>query len=116
VAEYIGSLDSEVKAVYTYEPDQATDADCMATNQPALSPAINMIAWVEHRSAALASVVDMLRSAVSEELRPLVCPKANALCTMLDFQVVDDDEVTSRRGYGALITSIYVRPLEVWRR
>jgi len=31
-------------------------------------------------------------------------------------KMVDDDEVLGRLGYGALINSIYVRPMEIWRR
>lgn len=116
VAEYLGSVDSSVKAVYTYEPEYATGAEGPIPDRPNLSPAISMIAWVDHKSAALASVVNILSSAVAEELRQLGCPKANALCHMLDVKVVDDDEVQGRIGYGALINSIYVRPLEIWRR
>ena len=116
VAGYLGSVDSSVKAVYTYEPEYATGAEGPIPDRPNLSPAISMIAWVDHKSAALASVVNILSSAVAEELRQLGCPKANALCHMLDVEVVDDDAVRGRIGYGALINSIYVRPVEIWRR
>jgi len=30
--------------------------------------------------------------------------------------VVDEDEVEKRTGYGALIDSFYMRPIEVWHR
>jgi len=116
VAEYLGSVDSSVKAVYTYEPEYATGAEGPMPDQPNLSPAISMIAWVDRKSAALASVVSILSSAVAEELRRLGCPKANALCHTLDVKIVGDDEVLGRLGYGALINSIYVSPMEIWRR
>ena len=116
VAQYLGSVDRSVKAVYTYEPEYATGVEGSVPNRPSLSPAISMIAWVDHKSAALTSVVSILGSAVSEELQRLGCPKANALCHMLDVRVVDDTEVLGRTGYGALIDSVYVRPTEVWRR
>jgi len=35
---------------------------------------------------------------------------------MLDVRLVDDKEVQERTGYGVLIGSLYVRPLEIWRR
>jgi len=116
VGEYIGSVDSSVKAVYTYEPEYATAADGPIPDRPNLSPAISMIAWADRKSAALAVVVNILSSAVAEELRRFGCPKANALCHTLDVRIVDDDEVLGRLGYGALINSIYVRPMEIWRR
>ena len=116
VAGYLGSVDSSVKAVYTYEPEYATGAEGPIPDRPNLSPAISMIAWVNRKSAALSSVVTSLVSALAEEFRQLACPKANALCCMLDIKLVDDKEVQERTGYGALIGSLYVRPLEIWRR
>lgn len=115
IAEYLGSMDGSIKAVYTFEPEYATGVDG-TIGRPGFSPAISMIAWVDHKSAALSSVVDMLTEAVAQEMRQLECPKANALCRRLDVKVVDDDEVQSRLGYGALVNSLYVRPLEVWHR
>jgi hypothetical protein len=57
-----------------------------------------------------------MRAALAEEYRHLGCAKANALCSELDVRVVDEDEVEKRTGYGALINSLYVRPIEVWHR
>jgi len=116
VATYLGSVDSSVKAIYTYEPEYATGADGPMPDQPNLSPAISMLAWVDRKSAALVSVVNILSSAVTEELKRFGCPKANALCHTLDVELVDEDQVLGRIGYGALIDSVYVRPMEIWRR
>ncbi len=116
VAEYLGSLDETVKAIYTYEPEYATSVDEPIPDRPSLTPGINLVAWVSRKSAALSSVVTSVSSALAEEHKRLTCPKANALCYMLDVKVADDDEVQERTGYGALIGSLYVRPLEIWRR
>jgi len=116
VAEYLGSVDDTVKAVYIYEPEYATSGDGPLPGRPNLSPGISLIAWVRRKSAALSSVVTSVRSALAEEYRQLACPKANALCYELDVTVADDDEVQRRTGYGALISSLYVRPMEIWRR
>jgi hypothetical protein len=116
MARYLGSLDGSVKAVYTYEPEYATAGDGYMPNVPATSPAINMIAWVEQKSAALSSVVNILGAALKDEFERLECPKANALCRMVDIKIIDDQEVHHRTGYGALVNSTFVRPLEVWHR
>jgi len=116
VAEYLGSVDDTVKVVYTYEPEYATSMDAPLPGRPNLSPGISMIAWVSRKSAALSSVVTSLGSALVKEFRQLACPKANAMCCMLDVRLVDDKEVQERTGYGILIGSLYVRPLEIWRR
>jgi hypothetical protein len=116
VAEYLGSVDDTVKAIYTYEPEYATSADEAVLDRPSLWPGFNLIARVSRKSAALSSVVASVNLALTEEYKRLGCPKANALCSELDVKAVDDDEVQKRTGYGALISSLYVRPIEVWRR
>ncbi|NOR84401.1 MAG: hypothetical protein GQ526_13015 [Ardenticatenales bacterium] len=116
MAEYLGSVDDTIKAVYTYEPEYATSMDEPIPGRPNLSPGFNLIARVSRKSAALSSVVASLRSALADECKRLGCCKANALCFELDVQVVDEGEVQKRTGYGALINSVYVRPLEVWSR
>lgn len=117
VASYLGSIDKRAKAIYIYEDlESSVTWDSRSPNQPNLSPGIRMIVWVSRKSPALSAVVDSIASAVEEESRQLPCPKANALCHLLDVIVVDDDEVQKRIGYGALITSPYLSPIEIWHK
>jgi hypothetical protein len=116
MAEYLGSVDDTILAIYTYEPEYATSVDGAIPARPNLSPGFNLIARVSRKSAALTSVVASMRSALAEQYRHLGCPRANVLCSELDVRVVDEDEVEKRTGYGALINSLYVRPIEVWHR
>jgi len=116
LAEYLAMVDHGVKAVYLYEPEYATGADSAVTERPSLSPGISMIVWSDRKSAALSAVVASLNARLAEEAEHLTCPKANALCWTLDAQIVDDQQVQSNSGYGALINSLYVRPLELWHR
>jgi len=116
VAKYLGSVDDTIKAIYTYEPEYATSGDELTTDWPNVSSGLNLIASVTRKNAALSSVVASVSSALTEEYKQLGCPKANALCYELDVKVADDEEVQKRIGYGALIDSLYVRPIEVWHR
>ena len=116
VAEYVGSVDSSVKAVYLYEPEYATTGEEGVAQRPNLSPGINMLVWADRKSPALSAVLRALGEAIAVEGSSLACPKANALCWMLDAHVVDEQQVEGRRGYGALLNSVYVRPIELWRR
>ncbi len=111
IAEYLGGVDDTVKAVYTYDPERAAGVDGAIA-----STGINLIAWVSRKSAALSSLVSLVSAGLAEERGRLGCPRADALCCALDVQVVDDSQVQSRTGYGALLRSLYVRPTEVWRR
>ena len=116
MAEYMASVDDTITAVYIFEPEQATGGDAAIPSHPRLSPGFNLIVRVSRKSAALSSVVASLRAALAAEFARLGCPKANALCSALEVGVVDEDEVEKRTGYGALINSLYVRPIEVWHR
>jgi len=75
-----------------------------------------MIVWASRKSAALSSVVNMLSSAIAEEVKRLECPKSNALCHTVDTDIVDDGEVLGRTLYDALVRSLYVQPVEIWNK
>jgi len=111
IAQYLGSIDDTIRAVYLYEPEYATDEE-MAR----LSVGINLLAWVERESAALNSIIAGLDTVLMGERKRLLCPDATAECFSLDVKVADDDEVRRRRGYGALVNSVFVRPTKVWER
>jgi hypothetical protein len=116
VARYLGSIDDTIEAIYTYEPEQATRVDEAIPARPNLTPGMNLIAMVSRKSAALSSAAACVGSALAEELKQLGCPNANALCSELDFRAVDAVEVERRTGYGALLSSTHVRPIEIWHR
>jgi hypothetical protein len=116
VAEYLGSVDDSITAIYTYEPEYATGSDTTGPVHPRVQPGLNLIARVNRKSAALSSVVASLSAALAEQLKQLGCPNANALCRELDVNLADEQDVQKRIGYGALIGSLYVRPIEVWHR
>jgi hypothetical protein len=110
-ARYLGAADATIKAVYVYDPEYSSGPeDAMS------SSSLGLIVWASRRSAALISLVNDLVATLAEERRRVLGASANALCCALDVQVVDDAQVQRRTGYGALIHSLNVRPLEVWRR
>lgn len=113
----LGDIDASVQAVYTYEPEYSTGVTSADGVGPALEGrGINLIVSVDRRSAALSSVIASLNDGLKEARERLVCPEANGSCHALDVKVADKEEVASGQGYGALISSIYVRPLRVWAR
>lgn len=116
VAEYLGSVDESITAFYSYEPEYATGSDSVGPGYPRTQPAMNLIARVNRKSAALSSVVASLSTALDERLRQLACSHANALCRELAIHLADEEDVNRRMGYGALINSLHMGPIEVWRR
>ncbi len=113
IGAYLGDLDDSVQAVYCYEPEYSIGLDDVY--RP-LERGINLIVSVADTSAALTSVIASLEDGLGEARDGLVCAEANGSCLALDVKIASEADVASRRGYGALISSIHVRPLRVWAR
>ena len=105
-----------MRAVYAYEPEHCTGVTDFAGGEWERMRGINLVISVDRRSAALTSILASLEDAVREATKSLVCHEGSGSCYMLDVKVADEEEVATRRGYGALVSSIHVRPLRVWSR
>jgi hypothetical protein len=112
VAESLGALDENVKAVYIADYDATPEDICFG--QEAQAPLIHLIVWVERKTSALHSLVEALDRALVERYTEEIGP--SQLAHLLDIQLVDDAEVENRSGYGALLTSLNNRPIKLWER
>ncbi len=110
LAEHIGALDSEVQGVYLYDPEATTDDIVFAEFPVTL---VHMVVWARRKTGALTSLLGGLDRAVTAEFANRV---GNKQTSLLDFQVVDDAEVNSRTGFGAMLAWVHNRPLMVWKR
>lgn len=116
LSAHLASLDETIKAVYMYEPEIITAGDGLISQGPSMVPAINMIVWVTRKTAALESLLASTARALEDRLMKLGCEKASSLCHTVDTALVDDEDVCARRGYGALLSSVTVLPIPIWRR
>jgi len=115
VGDFLGQMDQTVKAVYVFEAEPAGIDG--AAPQRAGSPGISLIAWVERKTAALSALAAALEAGLLDSRRTIIgCVNAAPACYFLDVHLVDDADVRERRGYGALVNGLHVRPLQVWAR
>jgi hypothetical protein len=117
IGEYLGMMDKTVKAVYKYNPEYA--AMRQRSSDKAINHGnggVNLIAWVDRKSAALDALGSTLESVISTSRRKIGCEKATPACYTLDVQIVNNDDVTTRRGYGVIVNSMYVHSTQVWAR
>jgi hypothetical protein len=112
VAESIGNLDDNVKAIYILDYD-ATPEDRCFSDEAKTSP-IHLIVWAARKTDALDALVSALDRALVQEYSTMI--DASQLTHLLDVQVVDDGDVENRTGYGALVSSIHNRPIQIWER
>ncbi|MBI3737816.1 MAG: PEP/pyruvate-binding domain-containing protein [Chloroflexi bacterium] len=117
VCEYLGQMDRMVKAVYRFEPEN-THLYREGGTKPlvASKTGINLVAWVDRKSAALTALGNTLENVLAESRRKFGCQNAAPSCYVMDVELVDDEDVQERRGYGIVINNMYLRATQVWSR
>jgi len=112
VAEQMGAWDEDIQAAYVCTYD-ATPQDVCFSEQASLYP-VHIIIWAQRKTAALRALVETMDHALLQCCADIV--NASEQTHILDIQIVDDNEVQNRLGYGAMLSSIYNRPIQIWQR
>lgn len=115
IAAYLGNIDKTVKAIFEYTPDEA------GARLPEIEKAayawrcsINLVAWVERKSAALNALVSTLKITLTESQRRLIWGPHSASGIELDLEMVADEEVYEQRGLGVVAGHERIRSSQVW--
>ena len=112
VAESLGALDNNIKAAYIVDYDATPEDICFREGMSA--PLVHLIIWAERKTNALDSLVSALDRALVKRYASLI--GTGQLAHLLDVQIVSDDDVKNRVGYGAMLSSLYNRPIQIWER
>ncbi len=112
VAGALGALDENIKAIYIHDYDATPEDLCFGEAGQALP--IHLIIWAQPKTAALNAVVETWDRALAQGYAEMIDGRQPA--HLLDVQVVDDADVEKRAGYGALLSSLHHRPIQVWKR
>ena len=112
VAESLGALDENTKGAYIYDYDATPEDFCFGEAGRALP--IHLLVWAERKTAALNAVVETWDRALAQRYAEMIGRHQPA--HLLDVQVVDSADVEKRIGYGALLSSLHHRPIQIWKR
>ena len=112
VADALGMLDNNVQAAYLFEYDATPEDVCLG--QAARIIPLHLLVWVDRKTDALSALVESLDRAMAQNLATMLGTSLDA--HVLDVQVVDDGDVKNRTAYGALLSSLFQRPIKVWGR
>ena len=113
VAETIGSLDENVWAVYIFDCEATPEDECLGEVCRG-APLIHLLVWTQRKTAALCALASALDRVL---IQTYACaPGEGRPASLLDVQVIDDADIGRRSGYGALLCSMYNRPIQVWGR
>jgi hypothetical protein len=111
---YLGAVDRTVKAVYHCQPVGRSSRDAHGDDTSRFG--INLVVWVERKSAALQALSEMLQTALKASRGQVACGAASPACLALDVNLVADSEVLEGRCFGLLVQHEQVRTLPVWVR
>jgi len=112
VARSLGALDENVKAVYVVDYDATPEDICFGEKRQI--SLVHLVVWAERKTSALDSLVGALDRALVQRYADVI--GTHKLAHLLDVQVIDDDDVKNRVGYGAMLFSLHQRPIQVWER
>jgi len=114
IALVLGTYDQHVQAVYLFDESINPDAET-EDYLPHVDHTIHLLLKVTSNSAALGAFITSLDRALTEELREMLDSFAG-YTSFLDVSPITDKSIQERRGYAALLSSFYARPLKVWPR
>ncbi len=112
VAEHLAALDEQVRAVYLYDDEATPEDEVFGEARP--SPLLHMIVVVGRKTEALNALLSGLDRALVQGLSSVT--SSPNLAHVLDTQVVEEKDVKSRSGCGALLSSVHHRPLPILQR
>ena len=112
VANTLAAHDEHVQAIYYFDPNLNSDSE-IETFAP-LDATVNLLVQVETKSAALESFIAALDEALTKEARKLPSPLYASLVSILNAILVTEADVDQRRGYAILLSSMYLKPRQVW--
>jgi len=117
IADVLGKIDKTVKSVYAYKPVTSLESNRLtpdAEHSQAIS--INLVVWVERKSAALQSLVSSLEKDLIASQRQYGCLIGGKGTFSLSVAMVDDQDVKQQHGFGTFIGSQYLRSSLIWSR
>jgi hypothetical protein len=116
VSDYLAAVDSDLRAVYFYNPEYAAGDYQAPFSEPAKSSALYLMAWTRDNDSIPLDTIAGLTDAFDDVRMDFLCEEASRLCFSLDLTVVGDAQVKGRKGYAVMIDSLHARPIQVWPR
>jgi hypothetical protein len=114
VANILAKHDQNIQTVYAYDPGLNADSESGEQLPPDMT--VHLLVLVTKPSAALEALVKSLDRALTISLRELPSPLFMNREFILDANLVTEEDVKLRRGYGSMLNSLFAPLLKVWQR
>lgn len=111
LAEYLGFLDEDVKAVYVSDHVDNYAGESVAGSSRWV---IHLVVYAEPKTAALTSLLGALNRALTAEMRKSV--EYAETEGFLDVQLINSADLENLARYAALLNAPRYRPTRIWQR
>lgn len=105
---YLGENHADVQAVFVYGSTMQDTAGKMSD--------IDLIVLVNEKNPALTESLHMLNEGLMLRYRIILGDTSLSLRRLLDVHIVDVADMSARRGYGAVLNSMFEPPTPIWSR
>jgi len=106
--------DGNVQAVYHFEESTNPDSETEEALLPDIG--VHLLLLVDSNSAALTTFIKSLDESLSGLIRELPLPALAKRSSAINVITITQEDVEKRVGYGALLSSMFARPVKLWAR
>lgn len=114
VTNVIVANDGNVQAIYLFEEAANPDSETEEALRPDIT--LHLLLLVNSNSAALDAFVESLDRSLTSLVRDLPSPQLANRKSVLNVIPITQEEVEAKQGYGALLSSMFARPVKLWAR
>jgi hypothetical protein len=114
ITNVLAANDERVQAIYYFDPYMNPDAE--TEEFMPLDVSVNLLVLVQSKTAALTSFIAALDRALTQRVVELPSSAVAALSSILNALLITEADVTNRKGYAALISSMFAKPRQIWSR
>jgi hypothetical protein len=114
VAEALAENDQFVQQVYTYDPSLNPDSE--SGDELPATGTVHLLVQVAKPSAALEALIVSLDKELTAKLRALPSTRFAERASVLDVNLLTEEDVRLGTGYAVMLSSVFAPPLKVWQR
>ena len=114
IAKEFSRNDTSIEAVYLFDPDANPGLE--SGDYLPIDPCLHLLLVVEKASAGLNAYLAAFNRAITEVINKMPSPIYSGIHSFMDVILITNQDIESRKGYAALISSIFSPPLRVWAK
>jgi hypothetical protein len=114
IAGEISKKDESIESVYLFDP--SANPGLESGEYLPIDPCLHLLLVVDKISAGLDAFLAAYDRAITEAINKIPSPIYSEIQSFMDVILITNQDIESRKGYAALISSIYSPPLRVWAK